>query len=92
MTQEEELIHLREQVQAYQQRELEALKDRLKQAEIAADHYRNECLRLDKVARDMDATYQQELYRLRSELDSLRNSQTTIRRPQMPANTNGHAR
>ena len=91
MSPEEELIQLRKQVQEYQRRELESLKDRLGRAEIAADHYRNECVRLDKVARDMDATYQQELYRLRSELETLRNAQNTIRRPQLPA-TNGHAR
>lgn len=64
-----EVDKLRAQVEAYRQRELDDLKAQLATAIAERDNYRNEAYRNAEVGRQIAAGLQEEINRLRSQLE-----------------------
>ena len=65
-----ELLQLRQQIEAYRQRELEELRSRLAAAEAAANHYRGEAERNVQIGHQIHAEAQQQIADLRTRLES----------------------
>ena len=70
MTEAEELQLLRNEIAAYQQRELDDLRRRAVDAETKAEHYRREAERNADVGRQIYAQSQEQIARLQAKLES----------------------
>ena len=75
-----ELAELRQQLAAYRQREMDDLRVRLAAAEADALHYRAEAERNMKLGHQIHAEAQQEIQRLRSQLEA-KESLSNVRVP-----------
>ena len=82
MSEANEVEMLREQLEAYRQRELADLKESLAAARQAAEHYQREAQRLDQVGRAIHAEAQIEINRLKTKLAVYEELETNARRPQ----------
>lgn len=70
MTEANELARLREEVEAYRQRELDDLRRRASDAEAKSEHFRQEAERNASLGRQIAAGYQEQIARLQAKLES----------------------
>lgn len=75
-----EIDELRQQVEAYRQRELADLKSALAVARQEAEHYRGEAHRNADIGRKIAMESQREITELRAKLDALTKADTNARR------------
>jgi len=82
-----EMASLRQQVEAYRQRELSDLKEQLARAKADASHYRSEAERNASIGRQIHLEAQQEIQRLRDKLNT--KEAVPNARPVQPAQQRG---
>lgn len=76
-----EVERLRAEVQAYRERELADLRAALAQSREEAAHYKAEAQRNADLGRQIDASHQETIAMLKSQLDAARLLQVSSRRP-----------
>lgn len=76
-----ELVRLRNEVEAYRQKELADLRQRVLEAEHARDHYRQEAQRNADAAREINATLTGKITELQTKLQAHESNDVRSRRP-----------